>query len=67
MRTYYCLEMGVSSYPVNEIHVQTRPFADPLTNRSCLRIRAASKSEAEEKAWRKLTDEREAACREQLV
>ncbi len=65
-RTYYCVEMGVASYPVNEIRVQTRPPSDPLTRQLCQRVRAASVREAEEIARDRLSTEREAACREQL-
>jgi len=62
MRTYYCVEMGAASYPVGEIYVKTRPFSDPLTNRAALRVRASSKTEAEEIARNRL----ESACEEAL-
>lgn len=65
-RTYYCVEMGQASYPVNEIHVQTRPYADPKTNASCVRVRAESAAEAAELVGEKLSAERHAACVEQL-
>jgi hypothetical protein len=61
MRTYYCVEMGVASYPVNEIRAYTRQPTDPLTRKLCLRIRANSIREAAKIAHNRLMDERHEA------
>ncbi len=60
-RTYYCIEMGWASYPVNEVRAQTRPFADPQTNALAFRVRAESKAEAVRWVVDRLTTEREEA------
>lgn len=64
MRTYYVVEMGCPSYPVNELFVQNRPFSDPQTQRRCSKVRAASRNEAAELVSEKLTKEREDALDE---
>ncbi len=61
MRTYYCVE-EMPSYPVNTILVQTRPFANPGAR--CIRVRASSKHEAEEKVTAMLSNERLEALEE---
>jgi hypothetical protein len=66
-RTYYCVEMGCASYPVNEIHAQSRPFADPQTQARCHRVRAESKDEAAELVRDRLNREREADLAEQVA
>ncbi len=60
-RTYYCVEHGCPSYPVNEVRAQTRPFADPQTNALAFRVRAASQAEAIRLVTDRLTAEREEA------
>jgi len=58
MRTYYCIEMGCPSFPPNEILVLDRPPVDLQVRQRCERVRAATRTEAEELARRRLYDER---------
>jgi hypothetical protein len=57
-RTYYVFEWEMATYPVGQLHVQTRHPRDSTLLGVWHSVRAASRAEAEERVRQKLNEER---------